>query len=386
MLLGYGAKNCWSFKDWFQINLETDKSIPTDVSMNLPALTAMCFKGANASGKSNGLKVLAFLSDFAKTSFQYSPQENILFDSFFNNEEISEFYIEFEVSGAYFRYELEATNKAVKIERLFRKKAQEGSRETLVFERNDNKIVKNNLYKGHSDILFRDNASFISTLAQHAIPEIKDIYNFFVKIEINMSYIGVNDFGTNNQYLISAFYNKNSESLSFTSSKIKMFDTGIESIEIKSMIDQNNEQYFYPVFYHKTQDNKILPLQYNSESNGTKALFGKLAQYYSVLKNGGVLVLDELDANLHPDILPYLLDLFLVKDKNTNNAQILFTSHNNDIMDLLGRYRNTLFVKEENESFCYRLDEPKAPYLRNDRPVSVPYKKHLIGGYPKIGN
>ena len=79
-------------------------------------------------------------------------------------------------------------------------------------------------------------------------------------------------------------------------------------------------------------------------------------------------------------------DFFMVKENNPNNAQLIFTSHNNDIMDLLGRYRNTLFVKEDNESFCYRLDEPKAPYLRNDRPVSVPYKRHLVGGYPKIGN
>ena len=43
-----------------------------------------------------------------------------------------------------------------------------------------------------------------------------------------------------------------------------------------------------------------------------------------------------------------------------------------------------IFEKEQNESFCYRLDEPKSPNLRNDRPVSVPYKKHLVGGFPKI--
>ena len=65
MLLGYGAKNCWCFKDWMQVNLELDGSVPSDISLNLPAATAMCFKGANASGKTNGLKVLAFIKHFA---------------------------------------------------------------------------------------------------------------------------------------------------------------------------------------------------------------------------------------------------------------------------------------------------------------------------------
>ena len=113
-------------------------------------------------------------------------------------------------------------------------------------------------------------------------------------------------------------------------------------------------------------------------------LFGNLMNYYDVLSLGGVLVLDEFDINLHPDILPHLLDLFLVKDNNPLDAQLLFTSHNTEIMDILGRYRTYIFEKEGNESFCYRLDEPKAPSLRNDRPVSVPYRKHLIGGFPRI--
>ena len=62
MLLGYGAKNCWCFKDWMEIDLTLNDNVPKDISMNLPAATAMCFKGANASGKTNALKVFAFLS------------------------------------------------------------------------------------------------------------------------------------------------------------------------------------------------------------------------------------------------------------------------------------------------------------------------------------
>ena len=58
------------------------------------------------------------------------------------------------------------------------------------------------------------------------------------------------------------------------------------------------------------------------ESQGTQTLYCKLVNYYTVLRNGGVLVLDEFDLNLHPGILPHLLDLFIKKENNSHNVQI----------------------------------------------------------------
>ena len=385
MLLGYGAKNCWCFKDWMQVNLELDGSVPSDISLNLPAATAMCFKGANASGKTNGLKVLAFIKHFAEFSFQTKPDERIFVDSFFFNDEPSEFYIEFTWNNVFYRYELEITTKAVVSERLFRKKAEEGSRETEIFVREGNTVKKNTLYKGHTDILFRNNASFICTLNQYGLPEIKDIFDFFYHTVANVVYTGLSDLKAKDPFGATLFYQTHPEHLAFTAAKIRQFDTGISNIEIKTQKNEYNQELPYPVFYHNTENGKKKPLLYDSESSGTKMLFGTLMNYYSVLATGGVLILDEFDLNLHPDILPHLLDMFLVKEKNPKNAQLIFTSHNTDIMDILGRYRTHIFEKEQNESFCYRLDEPKSPNLRNDRPVSIPYKKHLVGGFPKIG-
>ena len=154
---------------------------------------------------------------------------------------------------------------------------------------------------------------------------------------------------------------------------------------IKTRKDEQNNDVFYPVFIHTVESQKSEPLLYEMESSGTKALYNKLEFYYLTLKSGGVLVLDEFDINLHPDILPHLLNLFIKKENNPLNAQIIFTTHSNELMDILGRYRTYLVQKENGESFCYRLDELPAELLRNDRPISTPYRKHLIGGYPKIG-
>ena len=75
MLLGFGGRNCWCFKDWMQIDLSLGEGVPADVAMGLPACTAMCFKGANASGKTNALKVYSFIYDFV--SNETLSMENI---------------------------------------------------------------------------------------------------------------------------------------------------------------------------------------------------------------------------------------------------------------------------------------------------------------------
>ena len=385
MLLGYGGRNCWCFKDWMQIDLSLGEGVPSDVSMGLPACTAMCFKGANASGKTNALKVYSFIYDFVTYSFSDRADKEIMFASFFHNEEPAEFYAEFLANEIYYRYELEASKKAVITERLFRKKNEEGSRETEIFVREGNEITKNTLYKGHKDILFRDNASFISTLKQYNLPEITDIYDFFFRTGINVGYYGINERGEKDPEGLTKYYYNHPENLKFAIEKIKYFDTGIKDIEIKTKINEIGQTLVYPIFYHTVPDNKVHGMAFGEESRGTQALYCKLENYYEVLNAGGVLVLDEFDINLHPDILPHILDWFIKKENNPKHAQILFTTHNADIMDILGRYRTYLFEKEDGESFCYRLDEPKSPSLRNDRPLSVPYKKHLIGGFPKIG-
>ena len=63
---------------------------------------------------------------------------------------------------------------------------------------------------------------------------------------------------------------------------------------------------------------------------------------------------------------------------------MIFTSVNPDNLDILGKYRSYLFEKDDGESFGYRLDEPDTNILKNDRKVSAPYRRHLLGGYPKI--
>lgn len=385
MLLGYGGKNCWAFREWMQINLEFNDNVPSDISLNLPSSTAMCFKGANASGKTNALKIFAFIVYFAKDSFDSNTEAEIPFDSYFNNDEPAEFYVEFIVGNNYFRYENILKKEKVISEKMFKKGLSKGSKERLIFERTENSVIGNAIYKKHSDIIFRKNVSFISLLHQYGIKEIDEIYNFFANTIINVNYQGLNDYSFKSPSVMSKLYSLNPHFLDFAKKKIHEFDTGIIDIKIEYKVNEKREMEYYPVFVHDTEMGEC-QLDVTKESSGTFALFCNLFLYCQAISTGGILVLDEFDINLHPDILPHLLDFFIVADNNPKSAQLIFTTHDKEIMDRAKKYRTYLFNKEKNESYCYRLDELQNGVLRNDRPISVPYSQHKIGGVPKIGS
>lgn len=381
MLLGYGAKNCWCFKDWLDINLRLNEDVPKDISLGRDYSLLLGYEGANASGKTNALKVFAFIADFAKNSFSYSTESSILFDSFFNNNNPSEFYVEFmDTDGLKYRYEAVLHKDHVEKELLFLVKS---TMEEIYFERTNNEITINKLYDNENKIILRNNASFISTLHQYGIQEINDVYDFFAKNIINVTYRGLRYEISMDIPLISKMYFHNQDALNFTKNLIQKFDTGISNITISYREDEKNNKIYFPIFLHENE-NIQYKLGIDSESTGTRALYINLLFYYQNLQSGGVLLLDEFDINLHPDILPHLIKLFTDSKSNPYNAQMIFTSVNPDNLDILGKYRSYLFEKDDGESFGYRLDEPDTNILKNDRKVSAPYRRHLLGGYPKI--
>ncbi len=85
--------------------------------------------------------------------------------------------------------------------------------------------------------------------------------------------------------------------------------------------------------YHKNPEGKEIKFKFSEESDGTQKIAGILGIFLSVLYKGGVLFIDELEQSLHPLLLKELIRLFKHKKYNTNNAQLIFTAHNTDILD-----------------------------------------------------
>jgi len=377
MLLKYGAKNYFSFKEGFEISFESGSNCPAaDKSYS----NILCINGANGSGKTNALKALSFLKDFCCNSWNKKPDDGIYVSSFFHNTKPTEFFIEFYISNVKYRYEVALTNKKVISETIFKKVR----RDTKIIERKNNEIVYcHSNYKELKEIKLRNNASIISTAYQYEVALMKPIYIFFNLIITNVySLIGLSNYEPS-ENIISKYYFDYKRVFEFTKEIICNCDLGISDITIETIKNEKGDVTYYPVFHYKINGKKS-HLLLHAQSSGTKTLFNRLANYKYALNNGGIIIADEFDIHLHPHILPVLFNLFVDKDTNKKNAQLIFTTHNAEIMDFLGKYRTVLINKENNESFSYRLDEIPGDIIRNDRPISPIYNSGKIGGVPKI--
>jgi AAA15 family ATPase/GTPase len=342
----------------------------------------VCVKGANASGKTNLLKGLSFLVTFASRSFSNDPESDIPIDPFADSSEPTEFSVVFEKNGNLYEYELTLTESQILREVVYRTR----SKKTKIVERNGNELTyKTKEFNRLSSMQLRRNATLVSTARQYEFSELKEVYGYFESCLSNVGYAGLRERPIDMSFVCD-FFNDHDNIFQFAKKFIHGCDVGISDIQLIRDLDtsSNEKARYFPIFIHKLKDGREFPVTDVTESSGTKALFRNLGHYKAVLDAGGLLILDEFDINLHPHILPKLVNLFLDPEVNVENAQLIFTTHNAEIMDTLGRYRTYLVNKEDNESFAYRLDEVPGNMLRNDRPIAPIYNEGKIGGVPRI--
>jgi uncharacterized protein len=257
-------------------------------------------------------------------------------------------------------------------------------RKIQLFERTEVSIVPIKRLSIIETIKMRKNASVISTAYQHGILELAPIHRFFSNILFNVTQSGfLNLPKFSNLNKISKHLLDNPEDMEQVKNFIGNCDVGIADVTIASEDSQDGNKKYYPIFHHDV-DSKIMKVFPSTESHGTLQLYRLLFYYISTIRSGGVFVADEFDAFLHPQLLPKILDLFINPEINTKGAQLIFSAHDSDVIDICGKYRTYLVNKESNASYAYRLDEIPGDILRNDRSIATPYREGRIGGVPRL--
>lgn len=383
MIKKFGVRNFCCFKEGMEINFEFNGNVPEEVKNGLDFTTVLGIKGANGSGKTNIIKSLSFLKYFCTESGNFNVNDKIPLDSFSQNEDITEFFVDFEVSEQCYFYELELTKEKVIKEQLYRKT----KRKTSILTRKLDEITDS--IKDLSElktIQLKSNASIISLFLKYKfkseMTDLEVINQFFNQIISNVSYSGY--FQLEDMFdiqSISKDYFENPELFDFVKKMLLTADQGIKDIEIKTRIDEQERTIYYPLFQHSNQDQDFF-LTFQNESAGTQTLFKQMSLYWLSLNSGKLLAIDEFDIHIHSLILPIILNLFLNPKSNKHHAQFIFTAHNTEIIDKLGKYRTILVNKDDGESYCYRLDEISGSMIRNDRPITPLYLDGKIGGIP----
>ncbi len=397
MLCQFTVKNFKSIRDEATFDMQAaaiseheDRIIKDkDDELYLPVAAVY---GPNGGGKSNVLEALySLVTKVLRPLYATSNNEEIamkmkklviepfVFDEGTRNEP-TEFELFFRTEMAEYRYELTVKKEVIEYEKLDRVKLETG-RKSALFERDEDEIVLKGAFarlktsEGLSDTL--PLLSYLGiTYSKNEV--VQDVLDWFDE-EIDFL-----NYGNPMQELRMAV--SNSEDVKrLMLQMIQEMDLDIVDFRVEEKENDRIEVYTKHVV-----DEYEAELNLFDESSGTKKLFGLLPFIAKSLLRGTTLVIDELDAKIHPVLLKYLIMTFSNTEKNKKGAQLIFTSHDLSTMNSEVFRRDEIwFVAKGNRqnSKLYSLVEfknKKGESVRKDAKFDKQYLEGRYGADPYL--
>jgi AAA15 family ATPase/GTPase len=399
MLVQFSIKNFKIFKNQATLSMlaseyldenETEANLVSSNPFGLRLLRSAVIYGANASGKSKFLEALIRMRNFAISSSKDGQKgDAIPVEPFLLSAEDTSIPTEFEVIFLYqntlFRYGFEVDQKQVYSEWLYQR---EGKNEVEIFFREKQACTTHpkKFSRGAMIVkedMLRDNALLLSVAAQFNDSICGDVLDWFHSI------VAITDI-TDNQFRSNALQKmKNAEAKKRLVSFLKKADFGIRDIEI---LESNAEitpslSIIHTLRQVYDQDGRIVYKLFSmqeDESEGTKKYFFILGPVIDVLNSGGILLVDELDAKLHPNLVRKLIGVFHSSKINNTNAQLIFNSHNTNLLQMDAYRRDQIWFAEKNrkgEGRLYALSDFQSSLMNTDLDRE---KCYIMGRYGAI--
>lgn len=394
MLHRYRFKNFFSFRDEAEISFVLGDKAPKDgrsvVSTTGQRLSkALAVIGPNASGKTNVIKPLAFLAWFVSDSFRIKLDTKLAVEPhFFSEERQSEFSVDFDWDGVLWRYELKLTSEMVVFEALFRKTSRvfsyvfvrewQGEGQPYRVSQQGFGLKKQEAGK------VRKNVSLISWAAQYGVELAVSMAS--PNIFTNVIFSGRQHLDLEQILAASDFYAHNPQLHDNMAVLLRGWDLGMAAVDIRKVSVTNakgeTEMVWMPFGLHQSGA-KTAEIPLFHESSGTQGAFVLLSRLLPALKTGGLAVIDEMEADLHPHMLIPIMDLFFSEETNPHNAQVIFTCHSMEILNQLHKGQVVLVEKDDEcNSEAWRLDAMKGISRADDNF----YAKYMAGAYGAVPN
>jgi len=365
------------------------------------ALNALALYGSNSGGKSNLLKSMSLFDRMIHTSARASSTTKLPYDPFLLREDLqgkpTAFELIFIVNETRYRYGFEYTEQQIEKEWLFRKNT---GREVIVFEREGAVIDVSSGFNGTKKIVdaaieaTRDNALFLSTCDMLNIEEAKEIMQWFTRFSM------IDDLNTEAEgFQTVELWNK----LDYREkirNYIKSLKLGVTDIDITSKEFEGKHTYnvlAHHVIYDSncSPTNKTLSWKWEErESSGAQKALQLSGPILWALANGGVLILDEIEAKLHPIMTLNTIDAFLNRQSNPNNAQLIFATHDTNLLSYSRLRRDQICFAEKNKfestelyalsDFVYLEEKNGQIISEKERPDTDKEKRYFEGRYGAI--
>ena len=387
MLLQFSVTNHRSIKETAIISMKAaaDNSIkevlisPDGKKQIVPV---MAIYGANAAGKSNVIHALLLMremicGDYAKPlKGAELPQEPFAFAE--GKTEPTAFEIIYYYKGIKYAYGFSFDTNRIINEYLYH---WPNGREALIFSRNDGEYEFRESIQEQLTLAGRtpENRLYLTSSNEWNCSQTEKAYLWFQK---NLHGVIATD--GSNKNTIDAI-RKGGEEKKRILSEMMLADLGICNVELTGTKEN-------PIVstVHQLKDDEGNQRQYTlllgQESVGTQRFFSRIGLWMDAINSGTVLVVDEIEASMHPLLTRHLIEMMQDQTINKNHAQFIFTTHDTGLLDLKLLRRDQIWFAEKDENSMqtdiYALTEFSP---RKDENIAKGYMQGRYGAIPFIG-
>lgn len=424
MLIQFSVRNFRTFKEKATLNLNASnydkdtresENIIVNSKFNLRTLKGAVIYGANASGKSKFIEALLFMRNFTISSSKESQKgDKISVEPFRlsleTENEPSEFEVLFTFNNEIYRYGFEVNKNEVVSEWLYHKP---NTKEVELFYRDlqDFETHSRKFQKGATLVkeeLIRNNALLLSVAAQFNEENASNVLAWFQKLNFIS---GLNEHSFKNTSISKV---KESSEKGKVLELLKSADLGIQDIKYREMSfefpneerkkefleyrekikDLDSEAFSDISTSHKKFDEekkKIGEVEFSmkfDESAGTQRFFYLTGPILDALEKGEIIFADEFDTKIHPNLVCKIVSLFNSKELNPNNAQLIFNTHDTNLLSSgLFRRDQVWFTEKDKfgEARLYSLADFKSDEVRKTEAFEENYIRGKYGAVPFLG-
>lgn len=407
MLIEFSIANFASFREKQTLSMVAAPQLrkrENTIDVELPKekfprlLKVLAIYGPNASGKSNILKAFECLQKIIAPPSGLRtgplPVDPFRFDKTLSTKP-SEFEIHFIHNKCRYSYELHATKDNITFERLT---SYPFGEESILYTRTrssqgeDYEWGKN--LEGNQALhdVWRLSTNSKTCLITQAVANSNDE---LTQLRVPFAWLSQSNLVimgdlTGMAHLSQAFLKKNQQYKESLVSLLDDVDVPISKITVrdKKEFDDHDKSALTTLLTHRTALGEA-EFELEEESRGTQSLVGFMLPWFvfksgEEVKNvfGSVLIVDELDASLHPNIVTEIIKRHIDNKEQTN--QIIFTSHNTNLMDRKILRRDQFWLTERDENGATQLRSVHDFKGRDDEDMEKRYFEGKYRGLPHI--
>ena len=387
MLLQFSVTNHRSIKNTAVISMKaaadkTMKEVLISPDGKKELVPVIAIYGANAAGKSNVIHALLMMREMICGSLAKPlkgaelPYEPFAFTD--DCKKPTELDIIYYYNGIRYSYGFSFDKEKIISEYLYH---WPNGREALIFSREKDRYEFRESIQEQLTLAGRtsENRLYLTSSSEWNCAQTEKAYMWF-RNNLN----GLIASGISDETTIEAI-RKGGEEKQRILREMLLADLGICNVEVTG----TKEKPIISTVHKLTDDNgkqKKFTLFLGQESVGTQRFFSRIGMWIEAMNSGSVLVVDEIEASMHPLLTRHLIEMIQDQTINQNHAQLIFTTHDTGLLDLKLLRRDQIWFAEKDEknmqTDIYALTEFSP---RKDENIARGYLQGRYGAIPFIG-